>query len=343
MECEYEKKKSFYEIVLTIKKKIEKYDLSKWENIIKPEDVSYNDYFEKLVKESNTECDDKEIKINERNVNIENENKKNTYEINKDFFDNLSNRDKFYFLLSIKDTMETSWLLAQKRLEGIKLEENSEFINVQELLNYSKKLSDTTCAPPECDNINDKIIHQEYYPNYHFLNFVNIEEIHLSKLFQLQKYSTVCFPPIITIEENDNLLIVSITCSTPTTTIFYKINEEIQEKIYDSDNKPKIPKRQKINIYAWSVKEGFIKSRVSCFSKTYNVKEDNSQNLLDNEASQFFPDSFKSDKTENENIMNKQSSNTNVFKNLGFLLSRKKEKKLETSSNEESFSSNEEE
>ncbi|CRH01272.1 conserved Plasmodium protein, unknown function [Plasmodium relictum] len=340
MECDYENEKSFHKIVLTIKNKIEKYDINKWKNIVKPEDVSYNAYFEKLVKED-IEYNDKENKINEENVNNENEKKENTYEINKDFFDNISNREKFYFLLNIKETMETSWLLAHKRLEGIRLEENSELVNVQELINYSKKLSDTTCAPPECDNINDKIIHQEYYPNYHFLNFVNIEEIHLSKLFQLQKYSAVCFPPIITIQENDNLLIVNITCSTPNTTIYYKVNEELKENIYDSYNKPKISKRQKINIYAWSVKEGYIKSRISCFSKTYNVN-DPSQNLLNNENSLFFPDSIKSDKGENENILNKHPSSTNVFKNLGFLLSRKKEKKSETSSNEESSLSDEE-
>ncbi|KAI4836640.1 mediator of RNA polymerase II transcription subunit 4 [Plasmodium brasilianum] len=331
----YRDKKSFHEVVLTIKEKIEKYDLNKWKNIVKPEEETlYSKYFEELLnKAGNKEVDKENTKI-DNSKDIISEKSKKGYEINKEFFDKISNKEKFYFLLNIKEMMETSWLLADKRLDGIKLEETSEPVNVQELINYSSILSDTTCAPPECDNINDKLIHQEYYPNYHFLNFVNIEEIHLSKLFQLQKYSTICFPPIITIQEYNNILVVDISCSTPSTTIYYRVNDEIKEQVYDANNKPKIKKRKKVNIYAWSVKTGFIKSRVSCISKSYQVEEDDVS--LTNEMlniEQLDKPSFVEKVNKDENTSDKPSAITNVFKNLGFLLSRKKEKSSESSSN----------
>ncbi|KEG04722.1 conserved Plasmodium protein, unknown function [Plasmodium vinckei vinckei] len=335
----------FHEIVLTIKERIEKHDISKWENIPKPEDEhKYNEYFENfLKKEDETNPETYQKNIAEEDCNHD-ENETNDkipyhYNINNDFFDNINNRERFYFLLNIKDMMETTWLLVQKRLEGIDLEESSEPVNVQELIKYSKQISDTTCAPPECNNINDSLIHHEYYPNYHFLNFVNIEEIHLSKLFQLQKYSKVCFPPIITVREdanNNNRIIIDITCSTPKTTIYYKINDDIKETIYDADNKPIINKKKKIYIYAWSIIPGYMKSRVSCISKTYLVDEQNdtlTQDGIDNEQSQHSLDSSKAKKAPE-----KSGKTTNVFKSLGFLLSRKKEAASDNSSDEKSSS-----
>ncbi|CAA9989489.1 conserved Plasmodium protein, unknown function [Plasmodium knowlesi strain H] len=373
MECGYSNEGKFHQVVLTIKEKIEKHDLSKWKDIVKPEEgPKYDEYFERLLREGNQEKDkngkDTEGKdTHEKNTHdegvhgkddlsaeqvektpsheyqqTEDEENPKKFQLNKEFFDKINNKEKFYFLLNIKEMMETSWLLAQKRLEGIKVEEKSKSVNVQDLLNYSQKIADTTCAPPECDNINDRIMHQEYYPNYHFLNFVNVEEIHLSKLFQLQKYSTVCFPPIITIQEGkDNMLVLHISCSTPHATIYYKVNDETNEQIYNTDEKPKIRKRKKINVYAWSVKNGHIKSRISCISKSYKVEEDDSFSLSDNfpnkdQGEQ--PSGFSKTGTECNAPGSKPSQITNVFKNLGFLLSRKKEKTEESSSNGDSSS-----
>ncbi|SCM04922.1 mediator of RNA polymerase II transcription subunit 4, putative [Plasmodium chabaudi chabaudi] len=338
----------FHEIVLTIKERIEKHDISKWENIVKPEDEhKYNEYFENFLKkedEANPETCQKNIEEEDCNHDENETNDKIPYHynINNEFFDNINNRERFYFLLNIKDMMETTWLLVQKRLEGIDLEESSEPVNVQELIKYSKQISDTTCAPPECNNINDSLIHHEYYPNYHFLNFVNIEEIHLSKLFQLQKYSKVCFPPIITIREdnnNNNRIIIDITCSTPKTTIYYKINDDIKESIYDTNNKPIINKKKKVYIYAWSIRPGYMKSRVSCISKAYLVDEQNdslAQGDIDNEQSQHSLDSSKSASA--KKAPEKSNKTTNVFKSLGFLLSRKKEAASDNSSDEKSSS-----
>lgn len=321
MECNnLNEANTFHKVVLKIKENIDKYYLIKWKDIVKPEnEILYNEYFEKLIQEENIKYDIKDyIKFdgieNIHNENLINYTLKNSnsninnndinniynecdnsynvkkiklkdnyrYEINKQYFDNISEREKFYFLLQIKEMMETSWLLAQKRMEGIQLEEKSDSINLLELINYSKKIADTTCAPPECDNTNDKIMHQEYYPNYHFLNFINIEEIHLSKLFQLQKYSKVCFPPIITLQEekNNNQLTITITCSTIESIIYYKVNDETNYHLYDHNNKPMIPKRKKVIIYAWSIKEGFIKSRISCLSKSYEVQDDSDEDIL---------------------------------------------------------------
>lgn len=218
-------------------------------------------------------------------------------------------------------------------MEGIQLEEKSDSINLLELINYSKKIADTTCAPPECDNTNDKIMHQEYYPNYHFLNFINIEEIHLSKLFQLQKYSKVCFPPIITLQEekNNNQLTITITCSTIESIIYYKVNDETNYHLYDHNNKPMIPKRKKVIIYAWSIKEGFIKSRISCLSKSYEVQDDSDEDILTKDKNTIHKDT--SNKNDNSN---KTSSATSVFKSLGFFLSKKKVKSSESSSHDQS-------
>ncbi|SPJ13013.1 conserved Plasmodium protein, unknown function [Plasmodium sp. DRC-Itaito] len=361
---------TFHKVVLTIKENIDKYYLNKWKDIVKPEnEVLYNEYFEKLIQqEENIKYDIKDyIKFNGvenihnenlMNYTLKNNNMNNKdinniyneydnsynvkkiklkdnyrYEINKQYFDNISEREKFYFLLQIKEMMETSWLLAQKRMEGIKLEEKSDSINLLELINYSKKIADTTCAPPECDNTNDKIMHQEYYPNYHFLNFINIEEIHLSKLFQLQKYSKVCFPPIITLQEekNNNQLTIDITCSTIESTIYYKVNDETNYHLYNHDNKPIIPKRKKVIIYAWSIKEGFIKSRISCLSKSYEVQDASDEDILTKDENNFHNDT--SNKNDNSNIT---SSATSVFKNLGFFLSKKKVKSSESSSHDQS-------
>ncbi|EUD69267.1 hypothetical protein C922_00130 [Plasmodium inui San Antonio 1] len=371
MECGYRNEGKFHQVVLTIKEKIEKHDLSKWKDIVKPEEgPKYDEYFERQLREDSHEKgsqeDTHEKDTHEKDTNddgvhetddlsaeqgegtplegsepLGDEENKMQFKLNKEFFDKINNKEKFYFLLNIKEMMETSWLLAQKRLEGIKLEEKSKPVNVQDLLNYSQKIADTTCAPPECDNINDKIMHQEYYPNYHFLNFVNVEEIHLSKLFQLQKYSTVCFPPIITIQEGkEKMLVVDITCSTPHVTIYYRINDETNEHIYNADDKPRIRKRKKINVYAWSVKNGHIKSRVSCISKSYKVEEDDSFSLSDNLPNKEQGEQPRgSSKTGIEaNSSSNRSQTTNVFKNLGFLLSRKKEKTEESSSNGESSS-----
>ncbi|GAW82433.1 hypothetical protein, conserved [Plasmodium gonderi] len=354
MECGYRNQRKFHQVVLNIKEKIEKHDLSKWKNIVKPEEgAKYNEYFEQLLRgdhdgndnkdaHNNDECG-KELNVASTSDNNEKrmEEKNNTkFELNKEFFDHINNKEKFYFLLNIKEMMETSWLLSRKRLEGIKLEEKSKPVNVQELINYSKKIADTTCAPPECDNINDKIMHQEYYPNYHFLNFVNVEEIHLSKLFQLQKYSTVCFPPIITIQEDvDNLLVVNITCSTPHVIIYYRVNDAVNEQIYNADEKPKIVKRKKINVYARSVREGYMKSRISCISKSYKVEDDTSsvqETVLSKKLEEQSLDTLKTDN--DANVAHKSSQMTNVFKNLGFLLSRKREKTEMLSSNDESSS-----
>ncbi|ANQ10086.1 Uncharacterized protein PCOAH_00044590 [Plasmodium coatneyi] len=357
MECGYPNEGKFHQVVQTIKEKIEKHDLSKWKDIVKPEEgPKYDEYFERLLREGSQEKDTHDGGAHGiHDLSAEQveepppggygatgyEENKTEFQLNKEFFDKITNKEKFYFLLNIKEMMETSWLLAQKRLEGIKLEEKSKPVNVKELLNYSQKIADTTCAPPECDNINDKIMHQEYYPNYHFLNFVNVEEIHLSKLFQLQKYSTVCFPPIITIQEGkDNMLLVDITCTTPHVTIYYRINDETDEYIYDAVNKPQIRKRKKINVYGWSIKNGHIKSRVTCISKSYKVEEDDSffltDNLANKEQGEQPPGSSK--RSMESNAPDKPSQFTNVFKNLGFLLSRKKKKTEESSSNGESSS-----
>ncbi|CAG9473641.1 conserved Plasmodium protein, unknown function [Plasmodium vivax] len=362
MECGYRNEGKFHQVVLNIKEKIEKHDLSKWKDIVKPEEgPKYDEYFERLLRGGTPEKDSHEEDSNEKHTHETHdlpaeqaeetppevceppgdEKNKTEFQLNKEFFDKISNKEKFYFLLNIKEMMETSWLLAQKRLEGIKLEEKSKPVNVQDLLNYSQKIADTTCAPPECDNINDKIMHQEYYPNYHFLNFVNVEEIHLSKLFQLQKYSTVCFPPIITIQEGkDNMLAIDITCSTPHATIYYRMNDDPNEQIYNTDDKPQIRKRKKVNVYAWSVKDGHIKSRVSCISKSYKVEEDDSFPLSDNlpNKEQGEQQTGSSKMGVEANAPGKPSQITNVFKNLGFLLSRKKEKTEEPSSNGESSS-----
>lgn len=372
MECNnLNEANTFHEVVLKIKENIDKYYLIKWKDIVKPEnEILYNEYFEKLIQEENIKYDIKDyIKFdgieNIHNENLINYTLKNSnsninnndinniynecdnsynvkkiklkdnyrYEINKQYFDNISEREKFYFLLQIKEMMETSWLLAQKRMEGIQLEEKSDSINLLELINYSKKIADTTCAPPECDNTNDKIMHQEYYPNYHFLNFINIEEIHLSKLFQLQKYSKVCFPPIITLQEekNNNQLTITITCSTIESIIYYKVNDETNYHLYDHNNKPMIPKRKKVIIYAWSIKEGFIKSRISCLSKSYEVQDDSDEDILTKDKNTIHKDT--SNKNDNSN---KTSSATSVFKSLGFFLSKKKVKSSESSSHDQS-------
>ncbi|KYN94302.1 conserved Plasmodium protein, unknown function [Plasmodium reichenowi] len=373
MECNnLNEANTFHKVVLKIKENIDKYYLIKWKDIVKPEnEILYNEYFEKLIQqEENIKYDIKDyIKFdgieNIHNENLMNYTLKNSnsninnndinniynecdnsynvkkiklkdnyrYEINKQYFDNISEREKFYFLLQIKEMMETSWLLAQKRMEGIQLEEKSDSINLLELINYSKKIADTTCAPPECDNTNDKIMHQEYYPNYHFLNFINIEEIHLSKLFQLQKYSKVCFPPIITLQEekNNNQLTITITCSTIESIIYYKVNDETNYHLYDHNNKPMIPKRKKVIIYAWSIKEGFIKSRISCLSKSYEVQDDSDEDILTKDKNTIHNDT--SNKNDNSN---KTSSATSVFKSLGFFLSKKKVKSSESSSHDQS-------
>ncbi|KJP86355.1 hypothetical protein AK88_03988 [Plasmodium fragile] len=347
MECGYRNEGKFHQVVLTIKEKIEKHDLGKWKDIVKPEEgPKYDEYFERLLREGthNQGAHETDYLSAQQVEQIPpdgfdafgNEKNKMEFQLNKEFFDKINNKEKFYILLNIKEMMETSWLLAQKRLEGIKLEEKSKPVNVQDLLNYSQKIADTTCAPPECDNINDKIMHQEYYPNYHFLNFVNVEEIHLSKLFQLQKYSTVCFPPIITVQEvNDNMLVVDITCSTPQVTIYYRTNDETNEQIYNADDKPQIRKRKNIKVYAWSVKNGHIKSRVSCISKSYKVEEDDSFSFSDNlphkKQREQAPGCSK--RGIESNTPGKSSQITNVFKNLGFLLSRRKEQTEESSSN----------
>ncbi|KOB85824.1 hypothetical protein PFDG_01295 [Plasmodium falciparum Dd2] len=372
MECNnLNEANTFHKVVLKIKENIDKYYLIKWKDIVKPEnEILYNEYFEKLIQEENIKYDIKDyIKFdgieNIHNENLINYTLKNSnsninnndinniynecdnsynvkkiklkdnyrYEINKQYFDNISEREKFYFLLQIKEMMETSWLLAQKRMEGIQLEEKADSINLLELINYSKKIADTTCAPPECDNTNDKIMHQEYYPNYHFLNFINIEEIHLSKLFQLQKYSKVCFPPIITLQEekNNNQLTITITCSTIESIIYYKVNDETNYHLYDHNNKPMIPKRKKVIIYAWSIKEGFIKSRISCLSKSYEVQDDSDEDILTKDKNTIHKDT--SNKNDNSN---KTSSATSVFKSLGFFLSKKKVKSSESSSHDQS-------
>ncbi|KYN96240.1 hypothetical protein PGSY75_1465200 [Plasmodium gaboni] len=371
MECyNINEAKTFHNVVLKIKENIDKYYLNKWKDIVKPEnEVLYNKYFEQLIEqEENIKYDikdyiqfngienihnenlmDYELKnndMNNKNINhIYNKcdnsyNVKKTklkdndrYEINKKYFDNISHKEKFYFLLQIKEMMETSWLLAQKRMEGVQLEEKSDSVNLLELINYSKKIADTTCAPPECDNTNDKIMHQEYYPNYHFLNFVNIEEIHLSKLFQLQKYSKVCFPPIITLQEekNNNQLTITITCSTIESIIHYKVNDETNYHLYNHDNKPIIPKKKKVIIYAWSIKEGFTKSRISCLSKSYDVQDDSDEDILTKDKNVI--QNVISNKNDNSN---KTSSATTVFKSLGFLLSKKKVKSSESSSHDQS-------
>lgn len=326
-----EKKNSFFSLVSLIKNEIENFDVKKWKTIVRPEDPGYDAYFDKCVQDQRKEWESNEKK------EMETTREKKTFDLNAGYFERLSRNEKFFFLLNIKEMMETSWLLAQKRLAGIKSEEESNSVNVDDIIRYSSTLADTTCAPPDYDNVEDRALHFQFYPNYHFLNFINVEEIHMSKLFQLQKYSTVCFPPIIYVKEKEGMLTIYICCTTPNATIYYKVNNDAHERIYDRKHKPKIPKRGKVVIYARSTKEGFLNSRVSYYSKTYKGKGVMESDVLTKPLPTAPPQMLnKAESSEEISIKPTLDKSKNVLKNLGFLLNREREKKSRSSSSESS-------
>lgn len=333
---ENEKNKNFFKLVLQLRTEIENFDLEEWKKIVKPEDPLYDSYFEKCLQEKRDKYE-----RGKTNDVVETKKEKRVLKLNKRYFQNMSRSERFYFLLNLKEMMETSWLLAHKRMAGIKSEEQSDFVNADDIIKYSEKLADTVCAPPDYDNVEDKALHLQYYPNYHFLNFVNIEEMHMSKLFQLQKYSTVCFPPVIYIKEKNEMLTIYISCTTPNATIYYRVNNDAHERIYDYMNKPRIRKNPKVSIYAWSAKEGHMKSRVSCYSKTFKgVKAISAADTLlpKHVPSSTAKGSSSIDIEKEKLIKPKIEKNKKVFKNLGFLLNREKEKKPQGSSSDLSSS-----
>lgn len=326
-----EEKNSFLKLVLSIKNEIENYDVKKWEQIVRPEDPGYDEYFNKCIEDQKKEWESGK----KREMEITRE--KKTFDLNASYFEGLSRNEKFFFLLKLKEMMETSWLLAHKRLAGIKSEEESNSLKVDDIIRYSSTLADTTCAPPDYDNVEDKALHLQFYPNYHFLNFINIENIHMSKLFQLQKYSTVCFPPIIYLKEKEGMLTVYIFCTTPKATIYYKINNDTHERIYDRKHKPEIPKRGKVVIYARSTKEGFLNSRVSCYSKTYKGEGGIEKDVLTKPLPTVSPQMLnKAEKSEEGLAKPTLDKSKKAFKHLGFLLNREREKKSNSSSSESS-------
>lgn len=326
-----ERKNSFFKLVLSIKNEIEKFDLQKWETIVRPEDPGYDAYFNKCVEDQKKEWESGE------NREMETREKK-TFDLNATYFERLSRNEKFFFLLNLKEMMETSWLLAHKRLAGIKSEEESNSLRVDDIIRYSSTLADTTYAPPDYDNVEDKALHLQFYPNYHFLNFINIEKIHMSKLFQLQKYNTVCFPPIIYLKEKEEgMLTIYIFCTTPNATIYYKVNNDVHERIYDRKHKPNIPKSGKVVIYARSTKEGFLNSRVSYYSKTYKGKGASEKDVLVKPLPMAPPQMLsKEEISEESSTKPTLDKSKKVFKTLGFLLNREREKKSKSSSSESS-------
>ncbi|CBZ54460.1 conserved hypothetical protein [Neospora caninum Liverpool] len=104
---------------------------------------------------------------------------------------------QLHLLVKISSVLETPWLVAQKRLEGIKEAEKARPLTLDEVVTYARRLGGSTAAPPETSNISDVVAHQSVYPAFHFLPYPSMEELQESRLGFLasKPFDRVCFPP----------------------------------------------------------------------------------------------------------------------------------------------------
>ncbi|PHJ25759.1 mediator complex subunit med4 [Cystoisospora suis] len=102
-----------------------------------------------------------------------------------------------HVLTEIASVLDTPWLVAQKRLEGINDAEKSRRLTLEEVVLYARRLGGSTAAPPETTNISDVVAHQAIYPTFHFLPYPSMEELQSSRLSFLasKPFDKVCFPP----------------------------------------------------------------------------------------------------------------------------------------------------
>ncbi|KEP67307.1 UNVERIFIED_CONTAM: mediator complex subunit MED4 [Hammondia hammondi] len=109
----------------------------------------------------------------------------------------LPREHQLHFLVKMSSILETPWLVAQKRLEGIKEARNARRLTLDQVVTYARRLGGSTAAPPETANISDVVAHQSIYPTFHFLPYPSMEELQASRLSFLasKPFDRVCFPP----------------------------------------------------------------------------------------------------------------------------------------------------
>ncbi|EPT26870.1 mediator complex subunit MED4 [Toxoplasma gondii TgCatPRC2] len=109
----------------------------------------------------------------------------------------LPREQQLHLLVKMSSILETPWLVAQKRLEGIKEAEKARPLTLDQVVTYARRLGGSTAAPPETANISDVVTHQSIYPTFHFLPYPSMEELQTSRLGFLasKPFDRVCFPP----------------------------------------------------------------------------------------------------------------------------------------------------
>ncbi|CDJ67057.1 hypothetical protein, conserved [Eimeria necatrix] len=112
-------------------------------------------------------------------------------------FESFSTEEEFLLLSKITSRLDTPWVQALRRLRAIEECEASRPLELNEVINYAKRIAGSVAAPPETANIVDVVAHQTAFPNYHFLPYPSMEELQNSRLAALgtKPYAEICFPP----------------------------------------------------------------------------------------------------------------------------------------------------
>ncbi|CDJ58850.1 Chromosome II, complete genome, related [Eimeria maxima] len=115
-------------------------------------------------------------------------------------FDSFTPREQFLLLSKINNKIDTPWVQALRRLRAVEECETSRPLELNEVLNYARRLAGNVSAPPETSNVVDPVAHNAAFPRYHFLPYPSVEEMQASRLAALaaRPYGEICFPPEVT-------------------------------------------------------------------------------------------------------------------------------------------------
>ncbi|XP_026192970.1 uncharacterized protein LOC34622543 [Cyclospora cayetanensis] len=106
-------------------------------------------------------------------------------------------KEQFLLLNKITNRIDTPWVQVLRRLRAVEECEMSRPLELNDVINYAKRLAGSVAAPPETANIVDVVSHQTAFPSYHFLPYPSMEELQNSRLAALgtKPYADICFPP----------------------------------------------------------------------------------------------------------------------------------------------------
>nr|BAN65357.1 hypothetical protein [Babesia bovis] len=189
-------------------------------------------------------------------------------------------KDREKLALHIHSMMEGLWLAGRKKLDAINQCNRSAPLKISEVSSYAKRLSRTTCSPTENMNTMDPNYHSETYPQYHFLGYPSVSEMHSSRLFDLHRLEESSSAPRVIFEPiSADMHRMRLECSTPNAVLYFQTSRVNSSQVDPHTGQPVTyttapavynPSKnlnfktscQPFSVFTWSTCEGLRQSEV---------------------------------------------------------------------------------